>query len=84
MLYALQSAQFSPVYYPNAWYVVYHVRLKMECIRDCSMLYALQSALSTTPMHGMLFTMPDLMDASGTVPCHNNVIIIMHYKVFNV
>ena len=48
------------------------------------MLHALQSALSTTPMHGMLLTIPDLMDASGTVPCHNNFIIIMHYKVFNV
>ena len=56
----------------------------MECIRGCSLLHALQSALSTTPMHGMLLTMPDLMDASGTVPCHNNNIIIMHYKVFNV
>ena len=57
----------------------------MECIRGCSMLHALQSALSTTPMHGMLLTMPDLMDASGTVPYHNNNnIIIMHYKVLNV
>ena len=27
MLYVLQSAQLSPVYYPNAWYVVYNVRL---------------------------------------------------------
>ena len=54
----------SPVYYPNAWYVVYNVRFSgmhqglfhTICTTNCSI------HLSTTPMHGMLFAMSDLVD----------------------
>ena len=49
MLYVLQSAQLSPVYYPNAWYVVQNVRLNgmhqglfhAICTRKCSIITCL-------------------------------------------